>query len=72
MADPRGGVRHGPDPTALVWLLIVALVGLAIWWLVRELRAPHRDRALELLRERYARGEISREEFERQRRDLEA
>ena len=55
---------------ALVWLLILAFIGLGIWWLVRGLRMPSRDRAVELLRERYACGEISREEFERQRRDL--
>lgn len=33
--------------------------------------APKRaDRALEILRERYARGEIDRETYERMKRDL--
>jgi putative membrane protein len=53
-----------------VWLLILALIGLGIWWLVREFRPTRRDQALQLLRERYARGEIDREEFEARRRDL--
>lgn len=54
-------------------LLVVAVVVLGVWWLVRAVR-PSRsnDRALEVLRERYARGEITREEFEARRRDLAA
>ena len=55
---------------SLVWLLMLAVVGLGIWWFVRELRPTQRDRAIQLLRERYARGEIDREEFEARRRDL--
>jgi putative membrane protein len=55
---------------AFVWLLILAVIGLGIWWLVREFLPSRRDHALELLRERYARGEIDREEFEARRRDL--
>jgi len=31
---------------------------------------PRRDTALEILRERYARGEIGKEEFDLKRRDL--
>jgi len=55
---------------AFVWLLILVGIGLGIWWLVREFRPTRRDQALQLLRERYARGEIDREEFEARRRDL--
>ncbi len=55
---------------AFVWLLILVGIGLGIWWLVREFRPTRRDQALQLLRERYARGEIDREECEARRRDL--
>ena len=57
------------------WLLIVALVVAGVWWLassLRSLRFSRRDDALDILRERYARGEISREEFEARRKDLAA
>ncbi|MEJ2060741.1 MAG: SHOCT domain-containing protein [Gammaproteobacteria bacterium] len=55
----------------LVIILLVALVRGAFNW-----HAPHHDekprsnRALEILEERYARGEIEREEFESKRHDL--
>src|SRR6266545_4463565 len=52
---------------AFVWLLILVGIGLGIWWLVREFRPTRRDQALQLLRERYARGEIDREEFDARR-----
>lgn len=57
---------------AFAWLfLIVALVAGA-WWLIRSIAPHRRDSALSILRERYARGEISREEYESRRRDLAA
>lgn len=54
----------------LVVLLVVALVA-AVRWLWRS-PGPGRaeDRAPAILRERYARGEIEREEFEARWRDL--
>ena len=56
----------------LGWLLGLVLLVAAVWWLVTNVRRPRRDHALDILRERYARGEISREEYEAQRRDLAA
>ncbi len=60
----------------LFWIALV----LGIVWLARALDigkmfgrsgAPNNgDRAMETLRERYARGEIDSEEFERRKRDL--
>ncbi|KAA5838127.1 SHOCT domain-containing protein [Saccharopolyspora hirsuta] len=64
-------VWHGPHggpgwPIGLVFLLlIVALVGVVVWSAVRG--RPRRqsavERAREILAERYARGEISSEEY---------
>jgi putative membrane protein len=43
---------------------------LGIRWLVRQGRGSEPDAALDILRQRYARGEISKEEFEAKKRDL--
>jgi uncharacterized membrane protein len=51
-------------------LLVLAAIGIAIWWLVRQWRPAPSDTALDLLRQRYARGEMTQEEFESRRRDL--
>jgi putative membrane protein len=52
------------------WGLVIAGLVLGIRWLVRQGRDGQADRALDILRERYARGEINKEEFEARRRDL--
>ena len=56
----------------LGWLALLAAVVAITWWLVTTARSRRRDTALNILRERYARGEISREEYEARRRDLAA
>ena len=54
-------------------LVIIGVVA-GIRWLIRggtpSAHGRDPDRALALLRERYAKGEISREEFQRMRQDL--
>jgi putative membrane protein len=67
----RYGVGFGP--AALAWsllglLLVVALVVLIVWALLRSTRgisssSPDRADALEILRMRFARGEITEAEF---------
>ena len=55
-------------PFAIIW---IALVGTVVWLVVRALRSrgpTGMDRAREILAERYARGEISGEEY-RERKD---
>jgi putative membrane protein len=52
------------------WGLVIAGAALGVRWLARQGRAETPDRALDILRERYARGEINKEEFEAKRRDL--
>ena len=54
----------------LFWALIIAALVLGIRWLKREGRDRRGDSALEILRQRYARGEINKEEFEAKKKDL--
>ncbi len=55
-------------------LIILGIVVLAKWLLAGTARgqAHPGDRALEVLRERYARGEIDKDEFDKRKRDLAA
>jgi putative membrane protein len=52
------------------WGLVIAGIVLAIRWLASAGGGAKSDRALDILRERYARGEINKDEFEAKQRDL--
>jgi putative membrane protein len=57
------------------WGLIIAGVVLVVRWLIEQGRrgggaAPEAESALDILKKRYARGEIGKEEFEAKKRDL--
>ncbi|MGQ9631521.1 MAG: SHOCT domain-containing protein [bacterium] len=61
----------GPIFTIVFWTLAIAGLVFLIRWLVIHSKPSNReDSALEILRRRYAKGEISKEEFEEKRRDL--
>ncbi len=59
----------------IFWVAIIVAIIFLIRWLMASART-HRlpghpeDSALEILKKRYARGEISKEEFEEKKRDL--
>ena len=62
-----------------MWLSILILVGVVVWAIFYmgnsrggSSRGPREEHyaALEILQERYARGEITREEYEQLRNDL--
>jgi putative membrane protein len=52
------------------WGVVIVGIVLCIRWLVSQGRPPRSDTALEILRQRYARGEIDKQEFEAKKRDL--
>jgi putative membrane protein len=52
------------------WGLVIAGLVVGLRWLVGQGHPARRDEALEILRQRYARGDISKEEFEARKRDL--
>ena len=52
------------------WVLVIVGLIALVRWLVSQGRYSRTDTALEILRQRYARGEINKEEFDAKRRDL--
>jgi putative membrane protein len=61
----------------LGWIVILIGIVAVVWLLMRGSlagggRYTERRSAMDVLKERYARGEIGREEFEQKKRDLEA
>ena len=68
-----GGMWFG----SLFWLIIL---GVIIWGVItivnnnrrgpRDSSLPPQESALDILKKRYARGEISKEEFEQMKKDL--
>jgi putative membrane protein len=70
MMDMMWGMGGMMVLAVLFWAAVLVALAAAVWWLVRRGQRGPGDKALETLRERYARGEISREEFEARRRDL--
>jgi putative membrane protein len=78
MVDGMGGgwgMGFGGPFMILFWILVIGGVVVLVKWLVDQSSAGKGARGaspLEILRERYARGEINREEYEQKRRDLES
>jgi len=56
----------------LFWVFVIAGVIYMVRWLMGQGIAGRPDSSLEILKKRYARGEISKQEFEEMRRDLQA
>lgn len=58
----------------IFWVIVIAGVVLLIVWLVRQ-QGKHdpeyrQNAALDILKQRYARGEINKEEFDRMKKDI--
>ena len=54
----------------LFWGVVIVGIVLGIRWLMGQGRQSQQDGAMDILRQRYARGEINKEEFESKKRDL--
>lgn len=68
------GMMSGWTGISWAWMLLwyvlaVMLIALGVRWLVKVRHAPHRS-SLDILKERYAKGELSKEHFEEMRKEL--
>lgn len=54
----------------IFWGLLIAALVLAVRWLWQETSHRRRTTPLDILRERYARGELSQQDFEAMRQEL--
>lgn len=67
------GMGVGMFGMLLFWVLIIAGIVVLVKWLAGSqgaAAAPPAKTALDIVKERYARGEIDKEEFEQKKRDL--
>ena len=67
------GMGFGGLYMILFWVVIIVAVVMLVKWLAggsSRIDLPREKSALDILKERYARGEIGKEEFEQKKRDL--
>lgn len=69
-----GGFGFGWIFMILWWVLIIAGIVVLMKWLATSFgmggRSSGESKALDILKERYARGEIDEQEFQKRKRDL--
>jgi putative membrane protein len=74
--DMMGGWGYGYGAIhMIVWVVILIAIIVGIVWLVRSIaapggRLPRRSAGLDVIEERYARGEINRDEYLQKKKDI--
>ena len=71
MGGYGGGMIIGGLVMAVVWGGIIVLIVLGVRWLWRAQNGPGHAESVEILRQRFAKGEIDEEEFRRRKAALE-
>ena len=72
------GYGYGYGPVhMIVWAVVLIAIIVGVVWMVRSMTGPHahhlppkRSAGLDVLEERYARGEVSREEYLQKKKDI--
>jgi putative membrane protein len=74
MMDGMGMMMWSSFVLGLLLIVLIVVAGIAaVRWLRGEKSPiiPHRENAIEILKKRYARGEIDKDEYEKIRKDIE-
>lgn len=67
------GMGFGMISVVLFWVLVILGIVILVKWIAGSSSGPGQPpakTALDILKERYARGEIDKQEFEEKKRDL--
>jgi len=70
MSSDAWGWGMGGLSMLLFWGVVVVALVLLVKWMARGTGSRGERTPLEILKERYAQGEIGRDEFEQKKRDL--
>lgn len=65
-----GWIGLGMVHMLLFWILVILGIVVLVRWLAAGPPRDHLPDALEILKARYARGEITKEQFEQMKRDI--
>ena len=78
----RGHIGHFLYGGVLMQLLFLVILGLIIYFIIKSTKSKRddtsfrdttfRETALDILKKRYAKGDITKEEFDKMKRDLES
>jgi putative membrane protein len=76
MGGPGGGwwpMMHYGYGGVFMWIIMIVLIGVLIYLFIQlqKGKAGSLETPLEILKKRYARGEITKEDFDRMKKDLE-
>lgn len=65
-----GWIGFGIVHMLLFWVVLILAIVALLKWLAGSSGSASGGRALEILKERYAKGELTREQFEQMKREL--
>ncbi|HLB13922.1 MAG TPA: SHOCT domain-containing protein [Burkholderiales bacterium] len=65
-----GWIGLGIFHMGLFWILVILGIVVLVKWLASDGAPRTEKRALDILKERYAKGELTREQFEQMKRDV--
>ena len=65
-----GWIGLGMVHMLLFWVLVILGIVVLVRWLASGQASGTGNRALEILKERYAKGELTREQYEQMRKEL--